>query len=56
LKVPYETNISVQVCIADVQKEEGLKTLGELSSEFGKDQVEFVSCDVSDPQQIQGQC
>merc|ERR1712183_348470 len=36
-----------RVCISDIQDEVGLKTCQELGSEFGKENLHFVRCDVT---------
>ena len=43
-----------QVCIADVNVEEGRQTEASLQQEFGKDNTLFVRCDVSKQDDLKG--
>jgi len=43
-----------QVCIADVNVEEGRQTEASLQQEFGKDNALFVRCDVSKNEDFNG--
>jgi len=41
-----------RVCISDINEEAGVQTAGELQKEFGKENVTFIRCDVTQEDQL----